>query len=165
MQTFSCPQETCQNRRCITSTINGRRWEKKPSPRLSNQLLQTWGFRSINRGIKHERRIGTALIAKYNKCAGICLGDTVTQWLPQTLPHSPRLHFLPSVSQAGWRACCFWSFRFSSPSGLHFPLRAFIWLSLREGSFLWTGPTACLPLLYSYTLGSDWRRPVNMKSV
>ncbi len=104
-----------------------------------------------------------ALIAKYNKCAGICLGDTVTQWLLH-IPSSFLSLTFPAVSQAGWRTLCFWSSNVFSPSGLDFPLSAFIWLCLRE--ILFFGPVwlpACLPLFYSYTIGSDWRLSVNIR--
>lgn len=154
--------------RTATAKINGYRERVNRFLSWTTGLLQMWGFCSVSRDIKHKRWIRDALIAKYNKCAGICLGDAVTQWRLH-IPSSLLSLTFPAVSQAGCRALCFWSsglFFLPPPSGLHFPLSAFIWLCLRE--ILVFGPVwlpACLPLFYSYTVCSDWRLSVNMKSL
>lgn len=123
--------------------------------------VQILGVRPVSGDIKHKQWIGIALIAKYNKCARISPGDMVTS---PPLPPLPLLHFLPSVRQVGER---FASdppgfLFFPSPSGLHFPLGAFIWLCLRE-VFGQVWLPASLPLFYSYTISSGWRLSVNIK--
>ncbi len=54
------------------------RLEEKALSSVEQADVQMLRFRSVNSDIKHKHGIRIALIAKYNKCAGICLGDTVT---------------------------------------------------------------------------------------
>lgn len=111
---------------------------------MSVLLSWTTGPVQVSGDIKHKQWIGIALIAKYSKCARISPGDTVTS-PPLSLSLPPSLTF-PAVSQAGWRALCFWSSRFFSFSfsiWSSFPSRC-IYLALSQRGF-WTGLTACKP--------------------
>lgn len=111
-------------------------------PSWTTGPVQILGVRPVSGDIKHKQRIGIALIAKYNKCARISPGDMVTS--PPLSP-PPSLTF-PAISQAGWRALCFWSSRFfifSFSIWSSFPSRC-IYLALSPRGF-WTGLTACEP--------------------